>query len=258
MNNSSFCLFRGTSLEATRIASTEDNTSYNNNVVDEQFAATYNGDVEYYVACYAYQSAEAGDLVFDAGEIVAVTKKEGDWWTGNIGNRTGIFPSNYVQKQETVSTAIETGSEPSVIEPEKQVIMCVKRYFERLVLTCLCPVISRKTSTAINSSRSPSRRRRRIANNRHRTQKTLEIRPKPTRKYRKSILNLRQHPPQTKRTSATRRCLRPLPAWGKRAKSHKSLLRTRLPARNSCRWRVVNSSWLGRRLTRAGGKVNCR
>ncbi|XP_029712627.2 intersectin-1 isoform X2 [Aedes albopictus] len=111
---------QGTSLEATRIASTEDNTSYNNNVVDEQFAATYNGDVEYYVACYAYQSAEAGDLVFDAGEIVAVTKKEGDWWTGNIGNRTGIFPSNYVQKQETVSTAIETGSEPSVIEPEKQ------------------------------------------------------------------------------------------------------------------------------------------
>uniref|UniRef100_A0A1Q3FUF4 Putative endocytic adaptor protein intersectin n=2 Tax=Culex tarsalis TaxID=7177 RepID=A0A1Q3FUF4_CULTA len=63
--------------------------------------ATYNGDVEYYVACYAYQSAEIGDLVFDTGEVIAVTKKEGDWWTGNIGNRTGIFPSNYVQKQES-------------------------------------------------------------------------------------------------------------------------------------------------------------
>ncbi|XP_052894252.1 intersectin-1 [Anopheles moucheti] len=62
--------------------------------------ATCNGDVEYYVACYAYQSAEAGDLVFDAGETIAVSKKEGDWWTGTIGNRTGIFPSNYVQKQE--------------------------------------------------------------------------------------------------------------------------------------------------------------
>ncbi|KFB42982.1 AGAP009037-PA-like protein [Anopheles sinensis] len=62
--------------------------------------ATCNGDVEYYVACYAYQSAEVGDLVFDAGETIAVSKKEGDWWTGTIGNRTGIFPSNYVQKQE--------------------------------------------------------------------------------------------------------------------------------------------------------------
>lgn len=26
-----------------------------------------------------------------------VVKKDGDWWTGVIGNRTGIFPANYVQ-----------------------------------------------------------------------------------------------------------------------------------------------------------------
>ncbi|EDS32727.1 dynamin-associated protein [Culex quinquefasciatus] len=93
-------------------------SNVNNNLV----AATYNGDVEYYVACYAYQSAEIGDLVFDTGEVIAVTKKEGDWWTGNIGNRTGIFPSNYVQKQESVSTALETSSEPSVVVSEKQAI----------------------------------------------------------------------------------------------------------------------------------------
>ncbi|XP_055636706.1 intersectin-1 isoform X2 [Toxorhynchites rutilus septentrionalis] len=98
-----------------------DNSTGNNNVVDEQIAATYNGDVEYYVACYAYQSAEIGDLVFDAGEVIAVTKKEGDWWTGNIGNRTGIFPSNYVQKQETVSTAIKTSSEDSVVAGQEEV-----------------------------------------------------------------------------------------------------------------------------------------
>lgn len=52
---------------------------------------------EKYIACFPYQSAEAGDLVFDAGEEVLVVKKEGDWWTGVIGNRTGIFPANYVQ-----------------------------------------------------------------------------------------------------------------------------------------------------------------
>jgi hypothetical protein len=56
---------------------------------------------EYYVALYPYQSMEAGDLSFQQGEVVLVTKKEGDWWTGSIGDRQGIFPSNYVQKAQT-------------------------------------------------------------------------------------------------------------------------------------------------------------
>lgn len=30
-------------------------------------------------------------------EVVLVTKKDGDWWTGTIGDRSGVFPSNYVQ-----------------------------------------------------------------------------------------------------------------------------------------------------------------
>lgn len=39
-------------------------------------------------------------MTFSAGEMVMVIKKEGDWWTGTIGNRTGMFPSNYVQKAD--------------------------------------------------------------------------------------------------------------------------------------------------------------
>ena len=27
-------------------------------------------------------------------------KRDGDWWTGQIGERTGLFPYNYVQKVE--------------------------------------------------------------------------------------------------------------------------------------------------------------
>ncbi|XP_032679451.1 intersectin-2 isoform X3 [Odontomachus brunneus] len=53
---------------------------------------------EYYVALYRYASTETGDLNFNQGEVVLVTKKEGDWWTGCIGDKTGIFPSNYVEK----------------------------------------------------------------------------------------------------------------------------------------------------------------
>ena len=54
----------------------------------------------YYVAMYPYDSNEPGDLLFSVGEMIRVTKKDGDWWTGVIGSRTGVFPSNYVKKAE--------------------------------------------------------------------------------------------------------------------------------------------------------------
>jgi len=40
---------------------------------------------------------EPGDLNMNQDEVVLVTKKDGDWWTGIIGDRSGIFPSNYVE-----------------------------------------------------------------------------------------------------------------------------------------------------------------
>lgn len=58
---------------------------------------------EYYIALYRYDSAETGDLNFNQGEVILVTKKDGDWWTGCIGSKTGIFPSNYVEKCDAPS-----------------------------------------------------------------------------------------------------------------------------------------------------------
>lgn len=58
------------------------------------------GEDVFYVATYPYESNEPGDLSFGAGEMVTVIKKDGDWWTGTIGTRSGVFPSNYVQKAE--------------------------------------------------------------------------------------------------------------------------------------------------------------
>lgn len=61
------------------------------------------------MAVYPYESEEPGDLPFQAGEMVYVTHKEGEWWTGTIGtDRTGIFPANYVAKQDEVATTAET------------------------------------------------------------------------------------------------------------------------------------------------------
>ncbi|XP_050533281.1 intersectin-1 isoform X2 [Daktulosphaira vitifoliae] len=55
---------------------------------------------EYYTVLYPYESVEPGDLNLYQDEVVLVTKKDGDWWTGIIGDRSGVFPSNYVQLLE--------------------------------------------------------------------------------------------------------------------------------------------------------------
>lgn len=42
-------------------------------------------------------------MTFNAGDVIAVYKKDGDWWTGKLNNVTGIFPSNYVTKIEVIT-----------------------------------------------------------------------------------------------------------------------------------------------------------
>ncbi|KAL1783775.1 intersectin-2 isoform X2 [Sigmodon hispidus] len=73
---------------------------------------------EEYVALYPYSSVEPGDLTFNEGEEILVTQKDGEWWTGSIGERTGIFPSNYVKPkdQENFGNAGKSGT--STKKPE--------------------------------------------------------------------------------------------------------------------------------------------
>jgi SH3 domain-containing YSC84-like protein 1 len=51
-------------------------------------------------ALFTFDADQEGDLGFKKGEIITITKRtenKEDWWTGKIGERTGIFPSNYVE-----------------------------------------------------------------------------------------------------------------------------------------------------------------
>ncbi|CAG4980589.1 unnamed protein product [Parnassius apollo] len=68
---------------------------------------------DFYIAAYPYVSSEPGDLTFEAGERIEVLRRDGDWWTGRIGTRSGIFPSNYVTKD-----TITSGNEPISTIPE--------------------------------------------------------------------------------------------------------------------------------------------
>jgi len=52
------------------------------------------------VAKFTFDADQPGDLGFKKGEIITIVKRtdnETDWWTGRIGGREGIFPSNYVE-----------------------------------------------------------------------------------------------------------------------------------------------------------------
>ncbi|KAF5294447.1 hypothetical protein FQR65_LT01573 [Abscondita terminalis] len=71
---------------------------------------------EFCIASYPYQSVEQGDLSFNAGDVITVVKKDGDWWTGKIGTNIGIFPCNYVQKYDPDASA-SNGAPPPIAEP---------------------------------------------------------------------------------------------------------------------------------------------
>ncbi|RZC41355.1 EF-hand 4, SH3 9, Drf FH1 and/or Leu zip domain containing protein, partial [Asbolus verrucosus] len=88
------------------IAEVPEVTETTNTVAEPDLAVTQpeeTGNVEYYIANYPYQSQEQGDLTFNAGEVITVIKKDGDWWTGKLDTTVGIFPSNYVQKVDVNS-----------------------------------------------------------------------------------------------------------------------------------------------------------
>ncbi|KAH6843112.1 hypothetical protein B0I37DRAFT_212137 [Chaetomium sp. MPI-CAGE-AT-0009] len=55
------------------------------------------------VALFTFEADQPGDLAFKKGDIITVLKKtdsDNDWWTGMIGTKHGIFPSNYVKMKE--------------------------------------------------------------------------------------------------------------------------------------------------------------
>uniref|UniRef100_A0A8C8G011 Intersectin-2-like n=1 Tax=Oncorhynchus tshawytscha TaxID=74940 RepID=A0A8C8G011_ONCTS len=84
----------------TLLGENEDTTNFvssNQNVSEVMFCVIQSE----YVALYTYESPEPGDLTFREGDVILVTQREGEWWSGGIGDRTGVFPSNYVKPKET-------------------------------------------------------------------------------------------------------------------------------------------------------------
>ncbi|KAI8610521.1 hypothetical protein BC830DRAFT_1145381 [Chytriomyces sp. MP71] len=48
-------------------------------------------------ALYDYHAERPGDISFIAGDLILVSKEDGNWWEGELRGVKGVFPSNYVQ-----------------------------------------------------------------------------------------------------------------------------------------------------------------
>lgn len=51
------------------------------------------------MALFDYVGLE-GDLTFNEGDVIKITKKETDWWEGVLRGDCGFFPANYVKVKE--------------------------------------------------------------------------------------------------------------------------------------------------------------
>lgn len=72
--------------------------SLNSPIATNGNSTAHDHSADIYEAIYAYEATDPSDLTFDVGERIIVLKRDGDWWTGQVGDRTGTFPYNYVQK----------------------------------------------------------------------------------------------------------------------------------------------------------------
>jgi hypothetical protein len=92
-----------------------------------------NVDNDIYEAVYAYEATDPSDLSFDVGDRILVIKRDGDWWTGQIGDRIGTFPNNYVEKIENIQetaiaiTSFQTTEEGQLSFEEGQIIHITKK-----------------------------------------------------------------------------------------------------------------------------------
>ncbi|XP_077351617.1 intersectin-1 isoform X3 [Festucalex cinctus] len=83
---------------------------------------------EEYVAMYTYESSEQGDLSFQQGDVVVVSRTEGDWWTGTVAGKTGVFPSNYVKPRDASSESLGPAGKMGSLGKKPEIAQVIAPY----------------------------------------------------------------------------------------------------------------------------------
>ncbi|XP_040831299.1 mitogen-activated protein kinase kinase kinase 9 isoform X3 [Ochotona curzoniae] len=82
----------------------------------------------YWTAVFEYEAAGEDELTLRLGDVVEVLSKDsqvsGDegWWTGQLNQRVGIFPSNYVTPRSAFSSRCQPGGEDPGCYPPIQLL----------------------------------------------------------------------------------------------------------------------------------------
>jgi hypothetical protein len=80
-------------------------------VLEDHAAGSKSGPANLVLALYTYSAQSADELSFHKGSVITVLGKEGEWWKGEVNDKCGLFPSNYVQPL--------TEQQPPTIEPTR-------------------------------------------------------------------------------------------------------------------------------------------
>ena len=48
-------------------------------------------------ALFPYAGQQDDELAFEEGDVITVTAKNGEWWTGELRGKEGVFPANFVE-----------------------------------------------------------------------------------------------------------------------------------------------------------------
>ena len=65
------------------------------------------------IALYTFDPDQPGDLGFKKGEVITITKRTdnaSDWWTGKIGDRSGIFPRSVISSPDLAASILNLAS----------------------------------------------------------------------------------------------------------------------------------------------------
>ncbi|KAF9453483.1 SH3-domain-containing protein, partial [Macrolepiota fuliginosa MF-IS2] len=68
-------------------------------------------------AIWAWTGQDAGDLSIQQGDVIEILEEtNGDWWTGRLNGRQGLFPAAYVERVQ-VPVATATTKDKPVYKP---------------------------------------------------------------------------------------------------------------------------------------------
>ncbi|KAH8412647.1 hypothetical protein KR009_003989 [Drosophila setifemur] len=73
---------------------------------------------------YSFMGSNNDELCFQKGELITVTQREdGGWWEGTLNDKTGWFPSNYVNECKVQLPLAETIRPPEEIQEYRSVVL---------------------------------------------------------------------------------------------------------------------------------------